>query len=147
MAPDTVLLLAHLAATAVMVGIVWFVQAVHYPLFADVGADGWVAYAAAHVRRTGRVVGPPMLVEGATAALLLLRRPPEVPVGWAWLGAGLLLAVWGSTALLQVPRHRLLAAGFDPVAARTLVATNWLRTAAWTLRGLLALAMVARAMG
>lgn len=144
--PD-LLLLAHLAATLVMVGIIWFVQAVHYPLFASVGDAGWSAYADAHVRRTGRVVGPPMLVEAATTALLLLRRPAAIPAGWVWLGAALLLLVWLSTAFLQVPRHRLLRGAFDPAAARALVATNWLRTAAWTARGLLALAMVARAIG
>lgn len=143
---DALLLLAHLTATAVMVGIIWFVQAVHYPLFAEVGESGWIAYAAEHVRRTGRVVAPPMLVEAATATLLLLRRPDAVPAGWAWLGVGLLILIWGSTALLQVPRHRRLGAAFDPAATRTLVATNWLRTTAWTLRGLLAAAMVARAM-
>ncbi|MDP9364638.1 MAG: hypothetical protein M3Q10_10515 [Chloroflexota bacterium] len=125
----------------------WFVQAVHYPLFAAVGDAGWVAYAGEHVRRTGQVVGPPMLLEGATAAVLLGWRPATVPAGWAWAGAALLGLIWLSTALLQVPRHRLLGRGFDPAVARTLVATNWLRTAAWTLRGVLALAMVARAMG
>jgi len=140
------LLLAHLAATLVMVGVIWFVQAVHYPLFAAVGEAGWEAYAEEHVRRTGRVVGPPMLVEGATAALLLVWRPASVPAGWAWAGGALLAAIWLSTAFLQVPRHRRLGGGFHPAAARTLVATNWLRTVAWTVRGLLALAMVARAM-
>lgn len=31
------LLLVHAAATWAMVGLVWFVQVVHYPLFAQVG--------------------------------------------------------------------------------------------------------------
>ena len=44
-------------------------------------------------------------------------------------------------------RHRLLAAGFDVPAWRLLVATNWLRTAAWSARGALALAMIGRALG
>jgi hypothetical protein len=40
----------HLAATAAMVGLIWFVQVVHYPLFASVGADEFVAYENAHTR-------------------------------------------------------------------------------------------------
>jgi hypothetical protein len=144
---DDLLLLAHLAATWTMVGVIWFVQAVHYPLFAGVGSAGFVAYAAEHVRRTRLVVAPPMLIEAATAVLLLLRRPVEVPVLWVWVGVGLLLLIWLSTVFLQVPRHRALGGGFDAAAARALVATNWLRTAAWTLRGGLALAMVARVLG
>jgi len=141
------LLLVHLAATWAMVGLIWFVQVVHYPLFAAVGADGFVGYAADHVRRTGWVVAPPMLVEGASALLLLGWRPAAVPASWVWVGFAGVVLVWLSTALLQVPRHRRLGAGFDPAVARALVATNWLRTAVWTARGGLALAMVARTMG
>ena len=47
-----VLLSLHLAATAAMTGLIWFVQVVHYPLFAAVGADQFVAYEVAHQRRT-----------------------------------------------------------------------------------------------
>ncbi len=146
MSPSDALLLVHLAATLFMTGLIWFVQLVHYPLFPGVGIPGWTAYAAAHARRTRWVVGPPMLVEAITALLLVLRRPPAVSTSWAWIGLGLLAVVWLSTAFVQVPRHRLLAGGFDADAARALVATNWLRTLAWTARAALALAMVARGM-
>jgi hypothetical protein len=54
-----------------------------------------------------------------------------------------LVVIWLSTLLLQVPQHNTLGAGFDDAAHRTLVLTNWLRTAAWTLRSLLVLWMVA----
>lgn len=141
------LLLAHLAATLFMVGVIWFVQVVHYPLLGGVGPAAFVAYAREHARRTGWVVGPPMLVEAATVALLLVRRPAEVPGTWVWVGLALLVPIWFSTVRLPVPRHRLLATGFDAEAARTLILTNWIRTVAWTLRAVLALAMVARAMG
>ena len=144
--PSTLVLLVHLAATLFMTGLIWFVQIVHYPLFAGVGAPGWTGYAAAHTGRTRWVVGPPMLTEAAAALVLVLRPPAEVPAAWAWTGLGLLAVVWLSTAFIQVPRHRLLADGFDAGVARSLVATNWLRTVAWTARAALALGMVARAM-
>lgn len=121
------LLLVHLAATLVRVGIIWFVQVVHYPLFS-------------------RVVGPPMLVEMATALTLVLVRPAGVPVNAILLGIILLAIVWLSTALLQVPRHKTLGAGFDDRVCTNLVVSNWIRTIAWSLRGLLALWMVARVM-
>ncbi|HEX2205610.1 MAG TPA: hypothetical protein VHG91_20025 [Longimicrobium sp.] len=47
--------------------------------------------------------------------------------------------VWLSTALLQVPMHGRLERGFDAAAHRRLVATNWVRTVAWTARGVLLL--------
>ena len=138
----SLLLVLHAGATLYMVGVIWFVQVVHYPLFGMVGADGFVRYSGAHSRRTGYVVGPPMLAEAATAILLLLFRPTGVPALLLWIGAALLAVVWASTALLQVPRHTRLGLGFDEAAHRELVATNWVRTVAWTLRGILVLVMV-----
>lgn len=139
-------LLVHAATTLVMVGIIWFVQVVHYPLFGRVGPSGFPAYSEAHSRRTGYVVGPPMLVEMATAVLLLVLRPSEVPAYLPWTGLLLLVLVWLSTAFLQVPRHRALGLRFDAAAWSGLVLTNWIRTACWSLRGLLVLWMLVRTM-
>ena len=132
----------HAFATLWMVGLVWFVQVVHYPLFAMVEGPGFVAYEAAHCRRTNWVVGPPMLAEAGAALWLAVSPPSGVPAEVTWLGLGLLGLVWISTALLQVPSHARLSLGFDARAHRVLVATNWVRTAAWTVRGVIALAIL-----
>ena len=55
-------LLANLSTTLFMVGVIWFVQVVHYPLFSRVGGEGFALYSKAHSRLT-TYVGPPMLVE------------------------------------------------------------------------------------
>ena len=138
------ILLVHVAATFYMVGLVWFVQRVHYPLFAGVGPEVFASYQAAHLARTGPVVGPAMLLEGATGMVLVALPPPGVPIALPWIGLGLLLAIWMSTWMLQVPRHRELVAGFDTSAHRRLVATNWIRTTAWSMRGVLVLWVVFR---
>ena len=117
-----------------MTGLIWFVQVVHYPLFAAVGPAGFAAYHAAHSRLTTLVVGPLMLVEAACAVWIALERPSSA----GWLGVGLLAVVWGTTFFLAVPRHNLLAAGFDAATIDSLVATNWFLTFAWTRRGGLA---------
>ena len=80
-----------------------------------------------------------MLVEAATAGLLLLAWPEELPGWMPWAGAGLLVLIWGATALLSVPQHTILGTGFDEGAYHALVSTNWVRTVAWTLRGMLML--------
>jgi len=131
------ILAGNLVSTLFMVGLIWFVQIVHYPLLARVGRTDFPAFERAHVARTGPVVGPPMLVELATTLGLLAAAPAAVPAEATWLGAGLLAVVWISTALLQVPSHRRLGAGFDAATHRRLVATNWIRTAAWSIRGML----------
>lgn len=138
------ILLAHAAATLYMTGLVWFVQVVHYPLFSRAERAEFGRFAAEHARRTTWVVGPPMLVEGAAALYLAVRPVPGIPVSWTWAGLVFLAGIWLSTALLQVPRHGRLGRGFDERAHRELMATNWIRTALWTLRSLLALGMLAR---
>ena len=137
------LLLAHLAATLFMVGLIWFVQIVHYPLFSKVGEGGFPLYSEAHSRLTSYVVGPPMLVEAGTALLLVFLRPEGVSLPLALLGLALVAVIWLSTALLQVPRHTSLGSGFDRSHWRALVGTNWIRTAAWSARGLVVLWMAA----
>ena len=134
----------QVASTWTMVGLIWFVQLVHYPLMARVGRDDFPDYAAAHARRTTWVVAPPMLIEAATAWILAIRPPEFLEVWAAWAGLALLLVVWISTALLQVPRHSRLAGGFDPGVHRMLVATNWIRTLAWTARGVLLIQVMVR---
>ena len=136
------LLLLNLAATLYMIGLVWFVQVVHYPLFALVGSRNFKGYERAHVARTNPVVGPPMLVEAGTTVLLLVVLPAGVPLVAPWIGAFLLAAIWLSTLLLQIPGHRRLSVGFDGSTHRRLVVTNWIRTMAWSARGSLALWMV-----
>jgi hypothetical protein len=138
-------LLANLAVTLFMVGVVWFVQVVHYPLFSRVGSEKFSLYSEAHSRLTTYVVGPPMLVEAATALLLVIRRPDTVPMAAPLIGLALVVIVWLSTALLQVPRHTTLGSGFDRRAWSRLVLSNWVRTLAWSARGVLVLWMAARA--
>ena len=127
-----------------MIGIIWFVQVVHYPLFSRVGAGGYPAYQAAHGRLTTFVVAPPMLLEAGTGLWLAIRPPPFFPPTLAWTGLALIVVVWLSTMFLQVPMHNRLERGFDAGAHRRLVLGNWLRTAAWTARKVIVLVVLAR---
>jgi hypothetical protein len=132
-------LAAHAFATLFMTGLIWFVQVVHYPLFDRVGKAEFAGYERQNTRRTGWVVGGPMLLELALA--LLLAWSPGGPM--AWCGLGLLGIVWLSTAVGQMPAHFRLEQGFDAQAHRRLVRGNWIRTVGWTLRGVLAIVMLA----
>lgn len=141
---DLVLRLAwplHLASTFYMVGLIWFVQVVHYPLFAVVGAEKFVEYESHHQRLTTWVVGPGMLVEFLTGALLILTRL-NFSNTIMLASMGLLALIWLSTAFIQIPCHRQLSSGFNEKSHQRLVRSNWLRTIAWTVRGAMILLMV-----
>jgi len=137
------LLLLHCAATLAMVGLIWFVQVVHYPLFSSVGQSPFPEYERLHQKRTTLVVAPLMLIEALTATLILTTDLTPAARNLAWIGWVLLVLIWLSTAFLQVPLHRRLARGYDPRAVRRLVRSNWVRTVGWMLRSAIALALVA----
>jgi hypothetical protein len=138
------LLAVNLAAGLFLTGLIWTIQLVHYPLFARVGAEGFAAYEAEHSARITLIVAPMMLIELIAAVALAFARPAGVPAWAAWVSLALVGVIWASTALLQIPRHTQLSAGFDAAAHASLVATNWLRTAAWSARALLLLWVAAR---
>jgi len=138
-------LLANLAATLFMTGLIWLVQLVHYPLLARVGAAQLPAYHAAHSRRITPLVLAAMTVELATSALLVADRPAGVHPLAVWAGLALAIALWVSTAVLQSPDHSRLAARGHAASVDRLVARNWARTAGWSARSALVLAMAAAA--
>jgi hypothetical protein len=102
-------------------------------MFALVGVEHFKQYEQVHNRLTGIAVMPAMLTEAACAALFLFRDPTTLHIA----GFLLLLVIWLSTFLLQVPCHTKLMNGFDKSVHRRLVRTNWIRTAGWTARAII----------
>jgi len=140
------LLLIHAAATWGLVGLIWTVQLVQYPGLARVGAAELPAFHEHHCARITWIVGPLMACELATGLALLAWRPPAVPLQLVGSGLALIAVNWACTAFVSVPLHARLTAR-APGVQRSLVATNWIRTAAWTARGGCALAMLRAAHG
>jgi hypothetical protein len=140
------IVIIHLVATAFMAGLIWFVQVVHYPLFALVPAEASPGYAAEHQRRTASVVGAPMAVEGVSVLWLFAAPPDGLGRVLPTLGGLVLAVVLASTVLVQVPRHGRLAVETDADRIDDivggLVRSNWVRTAGWSVRVVLAVAMV-----
>lgn len=141
---NEVALVANLVATLVMVGVIWFVQIVHYPLLAIVPIEAASSTALIHQRRTAFVVGLPMAVEGVSTLVLLGAAPAAVWWWMPWLGGVLLAVALGSTIFLSVPRHTEMAQNPTAETGRMLVRTNWLRTVAWSLRGVLGIIMLSQ---
>ena len=138
------ILLANVFSTLFLVGLIWMVQIVHYPLFDDVGEQHYVNYQQRHQTNITYIVGPMMLLELATAIMLVWSPIEGVDKSLVYTGIGLVVLIWLSTAFIQVPCHEKLVKGFDPAAYRWLVDSNWIRTVAWTARGGLVTWMLVR---
>jgi len=149
-------LIAQIMASTTMAAIAWFVQMVHYPLFALVPSGGSSTaevarmsrsaardYHDENLRRTRPIVLVPMVVEAVTATWLALFPPAAVGRGPAIAGLSLVAIVIVSTALVQVPLHESLRSGDAPEdTVKRLVRSTWIRTAAWTARAMLAAWMI-----
>lgn len=137
------LLLANAVSTLCLVGLIWLVQVVHYPLFNDVGEQNYASYQQRHQNSITYVVGPLMLIELITAIMMLVNPVEGIGKPFIYLGIVLVLLIWLSTAFIQVPCHGKLATGFNVSAYKLLVNSNWIRTIAWTGRGVLVTWMLA----
>jgi hypothetical protein len=135
-------LVANLAGTTLMVGFIWTIQVLVYPMMAAVPADGFVAYELQHRNRVTALLAliAPLEIVAAAGVVVFV---DDVP-GWLSMGAAaLLFAIWLSTLVFYAPLHMRLSTGFDPLVHRRLVRSNWIRTAAWTARGVAAIVMIA----
>ena len=131
------LFFAQTFCTVAMTGIIWFVQVVHYPLFSQVGDSSFVSYERLHSKLTTWVVAPLMLVELASAIYFVFLPVASMERTETFIGLLLVVLIWISTFGLQVPQHNVLGKGFQQHAHSRLVATNWIRTSAWTARSIL----------
>ncbi|HRW74692.1 MAG: hypothetical protein H6568_10195 [Lewinellaceae bacterium] len=125
------LALLNLVLSAILTGLIWTIQVVHYPSFLDLGQHGFAAGYRRHLRGIIPLTGVLMTSE-LTAFLLWWYQS-----GWTTdllLPAGCLAWIWGATGFLHIPQHRRLSAGFDARLIHRLVVTNWGRTLAWTIR-------------
>lgn len=121
-----------------MVGMIWTIQVVHYPLFLRVTKAEFIGYERSHTRRMGALLAIPAVVEVVTAAALVWARPDPIGLTTVLISGTLLAVAWIMTASVQAPIHRRLSVGHDPALIARLISTNWWRTALWSLRGLAA---------
>lgn len=140
---------AHMAATWLLVGLIWVIQLVHYPLFACVTGAAWQAYHPRHASSITFIVAPAMLVELLCAGSICYVMGGR---GLSLISAALVVLVWLVTFVVMVPLHgRLCAASLAEedrlVLVRRLVALNWVRTIIWSARGVVAALLLVAAAG
>ena len=132
-----VILLIQELTCAFLTGLIWVIQILHYPAFADISTDRFGQFHAAHSRNISFIVGPAMVVELVTALWLAALAPNPALIANA-VGV---VGIWLSTFFLSIPLHDKLADRSDALVIQRLVKTNWPRTVLWSAR-LLLLAIV-----
>ena len=125
-----------------MVGLIWLIQIVHYPLFKFIGNNEFQTYHIGHSVLITPLVGTVMIIELISSILLVIFPLKNVPLTFPIIGVILVFIIWASTAFLQIPQHNALANAYELKAHNLLVQTNWIRTIAWSMRGFLLLYML-----
>lgn len=133
---------AQVIASVGMFGVIWIVQVVHYPLMRFAAGPEFSSFETAHRLRISWVVGPLMAVEGLCVLAFLIAPPAGLSWWLPWAGAAAEAVAIGTTVLVSAPLHVRLNARFDPATLDRLIATNWIRTLAWSCRAGLAVAIL-----
>ena len=122
--------IAFTLASALYTGFQWTIRVLVYPQFSRVGRPDFPDFERSHQRLVSYAVGPLFLALGLSA-LALVALPPAGVARWEAFAAivpvGVILSV---TALLAVPLHGRLSAGFDEAAHRRLLAVDSVRLVA-----------------
>jgi hypothetical protein len=134
------LLLANLASTLFLTGLVWELQVVQFPLVLRAGGLDFPDYVKHQRTRNTLLMAPAMLIELITGGLLL--ADPHLPHRDVFHAALLIVVIWIVTFASIIPIHSKLVRGYDQSTVRTLIRRNWIRTACWTLRSAILLWVV-----
>ena len=126
------MLILHLIATSVMVGVIWIIQLVHYPSFHFIELKQYTTFQRFHMSRISYVVIPAMLTELFTLILIIISMDQIDTLVLA--SAILLIFIWLITAVFFSGIHQKLTLGYDQTVVYKLVKLNWGRTLLWTLR-------------
>ena len=122
----------HLAITSALIGLIWTIQIVKYPGFRYVLTENFAAYHDHHARSITWVVLPLMVSELGLVSWLAW----ENDFTWQHLIPLLLvIGIWASTFLIQVPLHQRLTERKEEADIEKLIRSNWIRTILWTLEG------------
>jgi hypothetical protein len=127
----TYLFAINFICTVFMTGVIWMVQLVHYPSFLFVDVLHFKKFHTFHSNRISWIVAPVMLLELMSAYFLVYYDSRNI---LNWIGLFLITLIFALTAFVSVPQHNKLSLSHDEAIIKQLIASNWYRTALWSVR-------------
>lgn len=119
---------------SILVGLIWTIQVVHYPLFLKVGSETFINYVKSHQNRISIIVIPLMTIELLSSIFLYIANPYiELQTNYLY-SLIIVVLIWLLTFLVHIPQHKKLLLAFDERIIKQLVNTNWIRTILWTIK-------------
>lgn len=130
-------LVLALASTFFMVGLIWHMQIVHFPLFLIINEKQFHHYYVAHAYSSRWVIFIPMFIELLTGIGLFIWRPEPLKTWSLGVLTGLLVFLWLYTLLVMIPMQKNLKNEYSIDMIYNVTWANWARTVAWSARGII----------
>lgn len=145
MSPGLVLFVAFVFLSVFNAGAMTTLQLQHYAIYPQVGAANFVAYIRANNKAALVPVILPALLLLVVSLALVWVRPPVMQASESTAAFVLNVIQLASTAIWQRRlQSEMAVTGYDEAKVRLLVATNWVRTMAFLVQAVLAVAIVGR---
>ncbi len=135
-----IIILIHILSCLFLTGLIWTIQAVHYPSFHFVNNESFKEFSHFHQHNMTKVVAPIMIVELVSAFLLIYLNTNSLTI----VNFLSVITIWLITAFISVPIHKSLVLKKDYKLIDRLVYTNWLRTYLWSLRSFVLLIFLSK---
>lgn len=126
------ILLFHIILSAFMTGVTWFVQLVHYPTLRILNREQYQEYNSIHFKPTTFITFPFMLLELISGVWLVVDKPNVNILPYFAVNLALILVIWVSTMVIQVPLHFKISKYPSIKQVNKLIKSNWLRTIIWS---------------
>jgi hypothetical protein len=130
------ILIINLAIALIATGLIWTIQLVHYPSMKFIPEEKFTAYHNFHTQRISILAMPIMLIELFTSLGLFYQNGSSYNHIFT-INLILVILIWISTFLIQVPMHNTLSSAKNTRVLNNLILSNWIRTILWTARSLL----------
>ena len=131
------IILINLILSLIAVGLIWTIQLVHYPSMQFISKDKFIDFHNFHSLRISLIAMPLMGLELITSFLLLYNNLENSIQILFLVNFIIVLLIWLSTFMIQVPFHKILSKGKDSNIISKLTLSNWLRTFLWTIKSIL----------
>ena len=126
----------NLVISLIATGLIWTIQRVHYPSMKFIPEEKFTAYHTFHSQRISILAIPIMLIELFTSLGLFYQNGSSYNHIFT-INLILVISIWISTFLIQVPMHNTLSCAKNARVLNHLILSNWIRTILWTARSLL----------
>ncbi len=118
-------------------------QLQHYSLYPLIDPANFLNY----IRGNNKAAILPAIMPGLTnmvlGVLLVLKKPETVSPSFAYLGLAMNLIALASTFIWQARIQGQMAhTGFDAMKIQTLITTNWIRTIAYSVNGIMSIGLL-----